>query len=1060
MNRQDATDPAPLGTGAFGEAVELRRSFEPEELVASRFRIVRLLGEGAMGQVYEAEDLELARRVALKCVHEGVGREIFDRFKREVALATRVTHPNVCRVFDVGRHRKTWPSGEVTDVIFLTMELLEGETLRQRLSRGKLTTGEALPMLAQIAAALDAAHGAGVIHRDLKPENVLLVGAGSQPRVLVTDFGIARSTDSEPSLGATGTGLVVGTPAYMAPEQAQGVEPTPQTDVYAFGLLAFEMLTGRLPEERASALTMLMKRISSPPRSPRELLPDLDARWEAAILRCLALDPAQRFASAGEALRALTAELPPLTPKRRSRLLLAGALTAVVAVAAIGIAAVWVRVPGRRGAPRKSVAVLGFKNASAREADAWISTALAEMLSTELAAGRKLRAVAGESIADAKRELKLPDADGYGSESLKRIRRRLGADYVVVGSFLASEAGTSRLRLDFKVQDTEEGETVAARVEEGVASDLSELVSRAGAWLRERLEGGSVDERQAVALKASAPPSYEAARLYASGLERLRRYDPRAACAFLRRAVEHAPDFTLARLKLAEALASQGREREALEQARVAFEQSARLGREDRLAVEALYRQLSHDEERAIALHRTLYQAAPDGLEEGLHLAAAQSRAGKQDDALATLAALRRLPSPLRDDPRIPFRETHAAMVLGDFARMLAGAEEGVRKAEALGARVLQARALRQKGVALSKLGRLPEGVEALEGARRLFAEADQQDGLAAISHSMADARQDQGRLGEALTLIDEAGRRYEAVGVLNTSYIPYTRGSILLDLGRLPEGERHLAAAIEMERALNATRGYYSECELGRALAMRGELPAAAAKLIEVEGVARARHDNGALGRTLHLLGLVRLLQGDLAAARRLLEEALVLQRADGEASLAPNDTALSLARLALEEGHPVDAAPAAQRAADVFARQGAAAKESVALAVLAESLARAGKREDAAAALTQALARPVESMEARARRAVHGCLALSELGERARGEALARDALGIVAPSGLVAAALELRLAMATAARRGDAVQQLELLEREARGKGIELVARRARQLRAAPTAAPAGP
>ena len=1044
---------------AFSEAVEVRRCFEAEELVAGRFRIVRFLGEGAMGQVFEAEDLELVRRVALKTVHEGSAQAFFERFKREVALATRVTHRNVCRVFDVGRHRKVWPSGVITDLVFLTMEVLEGETLRTRLARGRLGTEEALPLLAQIAAALDAAHQAGVVHRDLKPENVALVPGSAGLRVVVTDFGIARSTEGGPELARTGSGQVVGTPAYMSPEQAKGQPPAATSDVYAFGLVMFELLTGRLPEGSVSGLTMLMKRISEPPRSPRELLPDLDVRWERAILRCLATEPSERFASAGAAIAALASEAspgpsldaattPPPRGRTRARRLAAwGAVGAVLAVTALGLG--WLGRRGRAAAARKTVAVLGFKNTAGRGAEAWISTALAEMLTTELAVGRRLRALPGEPIADAKRELNLPDADGFGAESLKRIQRRLGADYVVVGSFLAPE-GTGRLRVDLKVQDVASGETIAAQAEEGLQSELPDVVARAGIWLRQTLEAGPVEESQAAALRTSAPPSFEAARLYALGLERQRRFQTRAALEHFRAAAEHAPAFTLARARLAESLFLLGREREAVAEARIAFDGSTGLPHDEKLLVEALYRQVTQDNKRAVDVCRALFAAAPDDLDHGLRLARAQVRASAHREALRTLAALRRLPGPAGEDPRIPAEEATALHFLGEFPAMLERSAEAERKATASDARALLPRVLREKGVALYQLGRLSEGVEALERAGRLFAETQQEDGLVWVGHSMASVRRQQGRLTEALRLIDEAQATSTRLGLITASFVPYTRGSVLVDLGRLDEGERSLQECVEMTRSIEVRTGYYAQYELGRVLALRGDLTGAAARLSEVERLCRSLSAARILARTLHLLGLVRMQQGDLEAARRLLREAVELLSRDGEGSVHQNTAMLSLAILDLEEGRAEPALEAAQRTARTFSTQGAEADRAVALAVVARALEELRRPAQAKGALEEALRPELEGPEWKVRRGLQAALALLRRGEPAAAERLAAEALAVARSAEFPGSELEARLVLAQATRaagsEAEARRELALVEKVATIKGYGLIARRA--------------
>jgi tetratricopeptide (TPR) repeat protein len=276
---------------------------EEGQLLAGRFRVVRFIAGGGMGDVYEADDLELQERLALKTIRPAVvgNSRALARFRHEVQFAKRVSHPNVCRIHDIGTHR-----GPVADVVFLTMQLLLGETLSQRLRRdGRMSLPEALPLVVQMAEALGAAHDAGVIHRDFKPGNVMLTGA----KAMVTDFGLARSasTVEDPSLTElTETGNLVGTPAYMAPEQLTRGELTPATDIYALGLVMYEMSTGKRPFHGATPLDSALKRLTEAPTPPDRLVPGLDPRWAIVILRCLEREPAKRYQRTGDVVRALT----------------------------------------------------------------------------------------------------------------------------------------------------------------------------------------------------------------------------------------------------------------------------------------------------------------------------------------------------------------------------------------------------------------------------------------------------------------------------------------------------------------------------------------------------------------------------------------------------------------------------------------------------------------------------------------------------------------------------------------------------------------------------------
>jgi len=313
----DREDDAPTGLPAVRRETAAESVFRTGDVVAFRFRIVRYLARGGMGELYEAEDLELRERVALKTILSTIAddeRSIL-QFKREVHLARQVTHPNVCRIYDVFRHRLPGAGGSVHEVVFLAMELLHGETVADKLHReGRLQTTDILPIARQMAAGLAAAHRVGVVHRDFKSHNVMLVKPDSsdqEMRVVVTDFGLARRSAHHEttgfSLSFADAGEVSGTPAYMAPEQVAGDAVTPATDVYAFGVVLYELVTGVFPFVAETPMRMAIKRLQEPPTPPRVHVPNVNPRWEATILRCLARQPADRFGSVGEVVASLEA---------------------------------------------------------------------------------------------------------------------------------------------------------------------------------------------------------------------------------------------------------------------------------------------------------------------------------------------------------------------------------------------------------------------------------------------------------------------------------------------------------------------------------------------------------------------------------------------------------------------------------------------------------------------------------------------------------------------------------------------------------------------------------
>jgi len=304
--RQEATtDKVAEGLKALINKATAR--YRPGDIVHGRFRIVRLLGSGGMGEVYEAFDLELSQSVALKSIRPDIAGNtgVLARFRKEVQLARRLTGPNLCRI-----HELFIAPGNIGSPVdaFLTMELLEGTTLADELrQRGPLLWTRVREIAMDICTALKTMHEAGIIHRDLKSRNIMLAERNGKLCAVVMDFGLAhetspRSSDAETTL--TGPGTFIGTPQYMAPEQFEGKDLSPATDIYATGIVMYELLTGRHPFAASNALEAAVLR-GKKPQSASSLRPDVPRGIDLIIEKCLRFDPAQRFQSASELAQAL-----------------------------------------------------------------------------------------------------------------------------------------------------------------------------------------------------------------------------------------------------------------------------------------------------------------------------------------------------------------------------------------------------------------------------------------------------------------------------------------------------------------------------------------------------------------------------------------------------------------------------------------------------------------------------------------------------------------------------------------------------------------------------------
>jgi eukaryotic-like serine/threonine-protein kinase len=282
-------------------------TFGPGQMIASRYRIQRFLGRGGMGEVYSAFDGVLGERVALKTLLSTTSDNphAVRRLFSEARLARRISHPNVCRVHDIGVHEEP---GRVDERLhFLSMEFIDGKRLAQILRRGSMPLGAALSIARQVLAGLQAAHAAGVLHRDLKSDNIMVTGQTRAPRIVITDFGLSQALNGEARAAGTLGQARVGSVPYMAPEQILGHELGPETDVFGFGVVMFEMLCGRLPflPQGDTLEQTALHRLTQRAVLPSSLRRGIPKALDAIVMHCLNERPRDRYAHAQQVLAAL-----------------------------------------------------------------------------------------------------------------------------------------------------------------------------------------------------------------------------------------------------------------------------------------------------------------------------------------------------------------------------------------------------------------------------------------------------------------------------------------------------------------------------------------------------------------------------------------------------------------------------------------------------------------------------------------------------------------------------------------------------------------------------------
>jgi eukaryotic-like serine/threonine-protein kinase len=1119
---------SPAGSGsASGLAVG--------EVFAQRFQLVRPLGEGGMGQVWLAEQTSPVRRqVALKVIKAGTYDDsLVKRFQSEQQSLAIMDHPAIAKVFDAG----ATPEGQP----YFVMEYVPGLAITEYCDQKKLKIRDRIELFIEACEGVQHAHQKAVIHRDLKPANILVVEVNGKPAPRIIDFGLAKAITPP----VTGEGLItqmghlVGTPAFMSPEQASPAtqEIDPRTDVYSLGVILYVLLTGLRPFEtirpQKQSLEELLRslREEEPPRAsskvgtdqpalaaiaeargtePKRLVKLLRGDLDCIASRALEPDRARRYATPS----ALAADLRHYLNQEPATAHPAGAgyrvrkyvrrHRAAVGVTAglivlLGLAAgegwrTW-REHSRSSPPaatanhiaRKSVAIVGFKNLSGKPEQAWLSTALAEMLTTELAAGEQLRVIPGENVVRMKRDLALPEADSFGNETLAHIRNDLGSDLLVSGSYL--EAG-GQLRLDVHMQDAHTGDTVASFSENGAAAELLELVSRAGSEAREKLAIDGITTADRTEVRAALPSNPDAARLYAGGLDKVRQFEFLAARGLLEKAVTADPSNALAHSALATVWSALGYDQKAGQESRLAFELSSNIPRESRLLVEARYREITHDWDKAREIYRTLWNFFPDNLEYGLRLASVLSSANQGKEALATLDELRKMPPPDGADPRIDLARAHAAETLSDFHQQEQFAKQAFEQARARGANQLMAYALTSKAWALDRLGSFAPALAALEQGTDLFARAGDPRGSAYALQMRGNVLYDQGDFAGARASFDRALKVFQEIGAKNNEAGSLNSlGNILYDTGQLDEARRNYDQSLAIYREVGSRIGIASASgNLANVLDSLGDLKGARQKQAEALQAFRDVGDRRGEASTLNNLGNVLAELGDLRGAEQRYEQSMELEKKigyrrgrgfslDGLADVLreqdkleeargiaeegvalrrelreENTLAVSqaqMAEIALDQRHYPAAEDLARAAVEAFERIKSPQQEAGGLDLIALAQIHTGKANDATANAEHALKLALEGTDRLPRymSAIVAARVQAANGQIPQALHALQPVLAEATKNGYCAVAFEARLALGEIEmhRSPDRARiQLRALARDSRERGFERIAR----------------
>ena len=780
-------------------------------------------------------------------------------------------------------------------------------------------------------------------------------------------------------------------------------------------------------------------------------------------------------------------------------LVYAGVATAVLAIAGITWSSRWFG--NRQSAQntpvqvRKSLAVLGFRNLSGRTEDAWLATALSEMLSTELSGGERLRLISGEEVANLRLSSPWSQTDTLVPSTTARIGAALNSDVLVLGSYsTVGPTDQSQLRLDVRMQDGRTGEILTEVAEVGNRQELFQLVSRIGTKLRDRLGIQGLQSTEQAGVLASLPLDPEAARFYALGVAKLRDFDALAAKDLLEQAAQADPKFSLVHSMLARAWAELGYEQKRREEAKKALDLAIDLPRAQRMLVEGEYYESLGKQEQAASIYHALFELFPDNVDYGLRLVSAQSLSGHGSQAMEVIYQLRKLPAPSSEDPRIDLAEKRA--MKSNNPAELALVRSAIRKSSERGQKLIYALAkkeectilnysehpdqalpscedaykvflaagnksaaadsLRNIGDTLGTLGKYPDAIETYERALNLLQGLGEHNKIGAVSNNMAIGYENMGNLGRAEQLYRSARIEFEQTGdVQNQITATGNIADIFYLRGNLAGADKLYREALQTAASVDSSEPYllYRLADLDL---NRGRVPDA--RQLAQQAVAGFEAIQGSfqyLSAARLVLGEVLETQGDLPGARSQFEQSLTTSQKIG-ASVNIAESQEALARLAIEEGHPEQAEALLRGAIGVFEKERSDPDSSSAYTLLSRALLVQGKLDEARAtaqrgaelSLTSsdpALKLPAEVQQSLVEMASPGNVKANPASAMRRLQTVIATAnrLGyykLECDARLALGELELKIGSPTAHK------DLKLLATETHGRGFEFVAHQA--------------
>lgn len=594
---------------------------EEGRLLAQRYEVLSLLGEGGMGAVYKARDVELDRVVALKVIRRDLAgnRAIIDRFKQELILATQVTHKNVIRIYDLG---------EAEGMKFITMEFVEGDDLRTLIfEKTKFTPEEAVVVIQQVCRALEAAHSVGVIHRDLKPQNIMRETSG---RIVVMDFGLARTLEGD---GMTQSGALVGTMEYMSPEQALAKNLDQRSDIFSLGLIFYELLTGQTPFKADSALASLIMRTQERVVPVSDFDKTVPGPLSTIVSHCLEREVELRYQSAAELLADLDIWQGRGAPGssiyrpsrawrvqnlwlRNNKWWLVGAGVAALLIGFLGYKSITPRssAPTAKqqvaAVPALSLAILPFHNTSGDPKDDWIGSSISDMLSTDVGQSAHLHTVSTDRLHQVLTDLRIGPQTAIDPDTQRRVAEFSSADVIVAGQY--ARFG-DQIVISGTIRDLKRDQSIPIKAQ-ALEKDLPTAIDSLADAVRKNLSLSAdlVQELKAQSFKPNST-SVDALRDYNEGLALLREGKNLDAYKHFQSATAEDPQFALALSRLGEVQSELGFEADAEQSSRRAVElaESQNLPLPVKYLIGASHAQIVDDKKKAIESYENLSTSLP-----------------------------------------------------------------------------------------------------------------------------------------------------------------------------------------------------------------------------------------------------------------------------------------------------------------------------------------------------------------------------------------------------------------------------------------------------------------